>query len=176
MNNAITHLGAPAAAVAIATLVSAAAVLGARYGVPQGCASMGLQVQSTARPLAVQSSLDQTASDTAAHGAIEQRIAFARHRLALTPEQVPHWEAFAGALRDRASVLDGVAEKPAATIEPVGQHVHPRPIPIDIEKADAAVRAASHKQFAAAWAAFYDGLTDEQKETAASLLIRHDGR
>jgi hypothetical protein len=169
MTNAIAHFGAPAAAVAIAALVSAAAVLGARFGVPEGCASASLRERRAPVPLVAQRSLDQNVS-------VEQRIAFARDRLRITPEQVPHWDAVAGALRDQAVVLDGIAGQSTAAIEPAGQHVYNRPVAAQGDWPGTTARAASDKQFAAAWAALYDRLTDEQKDTAASLLIRHDGR
>lgn len=175
MTNVIAHLGAPAAAVAIAALVSSAAVLGARFGVPEGCDSAGLHERPAPASVVAQRSLDQTARAGAVRGNVEQRVVLARSRLHITSEQTPHWEAFVGALRDHVVVLDGIANQATAAIEPVGRQVHQRPVAAQADWAGTAARAASDKQFAAAWAALYDRLTDDQKDTAASLLIRHDG-
>lgn len=175
MRHARAHLGAPAAVVAIAALVSSAAVLGARFGVPEGCVSVGLQERPGPAAIIAQRPLEQTVSGGAVRGDVEQRIALARSRLHITPEQVPHWDAFVGALRDQALVQDGLADPSAAAIEPVGRHAHQRPVVARGDGAGTAARAAGDK-FAAAWAALYDRLTDDQKDTAASLLIRHDGR
>ena len=175
MRHASAHLGAPAAVVAIAALVSSAAVLGARFGVPEGCVSVGLQERPGPAAIVAQRPLEQTVSVGAVRGDVEQRIALARSRLHITPEQVLHWDAFVGALRDQALVQDGLADPSAAAIEPVGRHAHQRPVVARGDGAGTAARAAGDK-FAAAWAALYDRLTDDQKETVASLLIRHDGR
>ncbi len=174
MSNAIAHLGAPAAVVAVAALVSTAAVLGARFGAAQECAFTGIRERPAPAPVVVRRSLDAEGNGGAAPADVEQRIALARARLGMTPEQIPRWEALASALRDRAVALSGGAEESPIGIEPAG-HNGRQPLAAHVDKAYG-WRAASEKQFATAWAAFYDWLTDEQKETAASLLIRHDGR
>jgi hypothetical protein len=170
MNTAIAQLGAPAVAVAVAALVSSAAVLGAS----EGCASVGVRKRSAPAARVAQRAVDPDRTDGTAGREAERRIALARARLGITPGQVPHWEAFAGALREQALVLDGLAEQSKAVVEPRRPHTNQRPFAINGHKADTAARAGSQKQFAAAWTALYDRLTDEQKVTAASLLIRHD--
>lgn len=175
MNTAMAHLGAPAAAVAIAALVSSAAVLGALFGAPEGCTPVGVQQRSAPSARVTQRPAGPDGNDDPADRDAERRIAFARARLGITPEQSPQWDAFVAVLRERA-LLDDIMGQSTATVEPVSPHVHRRPFTVNGDKAEAAARAASEKQFAAARAALYDRLTAEQRDTAASLLVWHDGR
>jgi hypothetical protein len=118
---------------------------------------------------------------------VEGRIAFLKAELKITDAQAPQWEAVAKAMRDQSAALKALHEQRPQREKAAGEKTERRAMTapevlarreqaMDYRTKALAVRADGQKQFAAAFSALYDQMSNEQKQTADSLLARHGRR
>jgi hypothetical protein len=118
---------------------------------------------------------------------VEGRIAFLKAELKITDAQATQWEAVAKAMRDQSAALKALQEQRPQREKAEGEKSerHALTAPEILARREQAMdhrtkvlaaRADGQKQFAAAFSSLYDHLSDEQKQTADSLLVRHGRR
>lgn len=123
---------------------------------------------------------------------VEGRIAFLKAELKITDDQTPQWDAVAKAMRDQAAAMSGLRDEMRSEREKAradrdkgqaeGDRTQRRPAltaPQALELREKAITARTkalavsaegQRQFATAFRALYDRLTDDQKKAADQLL------
>lgn len=103
--------------------------------------------------------------------ATEQRISGMQNQLAITPAQMPQWNAFAQVMRENAQTTDTLFRQRAAGAQAMNASANMMSY-AQISRA----YADGTEKLAAAFQAFYAVLSDQQKQAADTLFRQQSGQ
>lgn len=164
----------------LATLLSSAAVLAAPLGMAPAAGAAAVTHQATPVQMRAGHMAGPGRHTMGEVDRVEGRIAFLKAELKITEAQASLWEPVAKAMRDQSAALKAIheqrpqrdqAERDRALNAP--EMLARRDETLSLQAKALAARAAGEKQFAAAFVALYNQLSDEQKKMADTLLTRH---